>query len=255
MQSPLKPRVPLTIMAAFLLASSLAAQAPTQKSSDIVKKEDQCTIAGTVVKLAGTEPLRKARITLRSQNDRTRSISTTTDSGGRFELKGIDPGSYKLTVSRVGFVTFEYGQRKPGDPGATLTLRPKQQINDLVFRLIPSAVIAGRILDEDGEPLPSVGVTAWREAYQEGKRSLSMSANGETNDLGEYRLYGLPPGRYIVSAVHRDWERIGEQTADSDDPASSSQGYAKMYYPGTPIPPKQLRSRSKAVKKFLPSKC
>jgi protocatechuate 3,4-dioxygenase beta subunit len=224
----------LVALISLLAASTLAAQAPTQKSGDNPKKDDQCSIAGTVVKLAGGEPLRKARITLRSQNDRTRSISTTTDSGGRFELKSIDPGGYKLTVSRVGFVTFEYGQRKPGDPGATLTLRPKQQINDLVFRLIPSAVISGRILDEDGEPLPSVTISAWREAYQEGKRTLSMSANAETNDLGEYRLYGLPPGRYIVSAVHRDWESIGQETVDSGDPASSTQGYAKMYYPGTP---------------------
>jgi hypothetical protein len=78
----------------LLFAWTLAAQAPTQKSGDNAKKEDQCSIAGTVVKLAGGEPLRKARITLGSSNDRTRSISTTTDPSGRFELKGLDPGGY-----------------------------------------------------------------------------------------------------------------------------------------------------------------
>jgi hypothetical protein len=218
----------------LLGASTLAAQAPTQKPSSVLKKEDECSIVGTVVKLAGGEPLRKTRISLQSVNDATRSISTITDADGGFELKRLDPGGYKLTVSRVGFVTQEYGQRKPGDPGATLTLRPEQVIKDLVFRLIPAAVIAGRILDEDREPLPSVTVSALREVYEEGKRNLSIATTVETNDLGEYRLFGLPPGRYFVSALYAHWNRFGDNGAESGDAEASPQGYAKMYYPGTP---------------------
>jgi protocatechuate 3,4-dioxygenase beta subunit len=200
-----------------------------------LKKEDECGIAGTVVTLAGGEPLGKTKITLRSVTDGTHSISTITDSGGHFEVKRLEPGRYKLRVSRVGFVSYEYGQRKPGDPGATLTLRSGQEISDLVFRLIPAGVIAGRILDEDGEPLPSVEVSAQREVYTEGKRSLSAVAIVETNDLGEYRLFGLPPGRYFVSALSLQWNRFGDDNGEPEDPAdASSQGYARMYYPGTP---------------------
>jgi hypothetical protein len=201
----------------------------------MVKKEDECNIAGSVVTLAGGEPLGKTKITLRSVTDGTHSISTITDSGGHFELKLLDPGGYKLRVSRVGFVTYEYGQRKPGGPGATLTLRSGQEINDLVFRLIPAGVIAGRILDEDGEPLPSVEVSALREVYSEGKRRLSSIATVDTNDLGEYRLFGLPPGRYLVSALSLQWNRFGDNSGEPGDPVdASSQGYARMYYPGTP---------------------
>ncbi len=213
-----------------VVACSATAQAP--KATPTAKK-DQCSIAGMVVKLAGSEPLRKARVRLQSVDDRTHSIGVTTDSGGHFELKGLDPGRYKLTASRVGFVTYEYGQRKPGDPGATLTLRPGQEMKDLVFRLIPSGVIAGRILDEDGEPLPSVNVSALREVYTEGKRNLSPAITVETNDLGEYRLFGLPPGRYFVSALYAQWNRFGN-AGEPGDSEASSQGYAKMYYPGTP---------------------
>jgi hypothetical protein len=214
----------------WVLACAVAAQVP--KATPTAKK-DQCSIAGMVVKLAESEPLRKARVRLQSVDDRTHSIGVTTDVGGRFELKGLDPGRYKLTASRVGFVTYEYGQRKPGDPGATLTLRPGQEMKDLVFRLIPSGVIAGRILDEDGEPLPSVSVSALREVYTEGKRNLSTSTTVETNDLGEYRLFGLPPGRYFISALYAHWNRFGE-AAEPGESEASSQGYAKMYYPGTP---------------------
>lgn len=216
----------------LLLLPSQAAQGPAPSSPSTTQKKDECSIAGVVVKLAGSEPLTKARVHLQSMEDRTRAISTVTNAGGRFELRGIDPGRYRLSVSRVGFVTKEYGQKKSEDPGAVLTLRPGQEIKDLLFRLIPSGVIAGRILDEDGEVLPSVNVTAAKEVYSDGKRTLAMGATVETNDLGEYRLFGLSPGRYFVSAVYPRWSRFagGEDSGGSE---SDQQGYAKMYYPGT----------------------
>jgi len=77
-----------------------------------------------------------------------------------------------------------------------------------------------------------VNVTAAREVYSEGKRALSMGATVETNDLGEYRLFGLSPGRYFVSAVYSRWSRFSGNE-DSGGSEADQQGYAKMYYPGT----------------------
>jgi protocatechuate 3,4-dioxygenase beta subunit len=212
----------------FGFAYSASAQSPGPNPTP---KKEECSIAGMVVKLASSEPLTKARVHLESMDDRTRTVSTVTNTGGRFELRGIDPGRYRLTVNRVGFVSQEYGQKKPDGPGAVLSLRPGQEIKDLLFRLIPSGVIAGRILDEDGEPLPSVNVTAAREVYSDGKRGLATGATVETNDLGEYRLFGLSPGRYFVSAVYPRWSRFSGGEDSGSEPAQ--QGYAKMYYPGT----------------------
>jgi len=218
------------LLLVLLLPVATAAQTPKVESAS---KKDECSIAGMVVKLAGSEALRKARVRLQSAEDGTRSISVVTDADGRFHLKGIEPGRYHLSVSRVGFVSQEYGQKKTDDPGALLTLRPGQEVKDLLFRLIPSAVIAGKILDEDGEALPEVVVSALRQAYFEGKRSLSTQASVGTNDLGEYRLFGLSPGRYFVSAVFPQWSRLS-RGEESDDAQPSQQGYAKMFYPGTP---------------------
>jgi hypothetical protein len=218
--------VPLLIL---LLARTARGQAPTPPATP---RKEECSVAGMVVKLAGSEPLRKAKVRLRSLEERTRAISTTTDSGGGFQLRGIPPGRYNLTVSRVGFVTQTYGQKKADDPGAILTLRAGQEMKDLLFRLVPSGVIAGRILDEDGEPIPSATVSALREAYSEGKRNLFTSTTVETNDLGEYRLFGLQPGRYFVSAISRGWNRF--EDVQEEDADIHQQGYAKMYYPGTP---------------------
>jgi len=193
-----------------------------------------------VVKLAGSEPLRKARVQLRSFDDPTRTISAVTGPDGRFHLRGIEPGRYKVQVSRNGFVSQEYGQRKPNDPGAILALQAGQEIKDLLFRLIPAAIITGRILDEDGEPLAQVMVSAVREIYFEGKRTLATSSAVSTDDLGAYRLYGLPPGRYFVTAVYPQWSRYAGNGDDSDEAEPQQQGYARMFYPGTSEPAKAI---------------
>jgi hypothetical protein len=150
--------------------------------------------------MADSAPLRKAHLILRSVEDPNRSVAAVTNADGRFALKDIEPASYRLRVTRVGFVSESYGQRKPDAPGAILTLRAGQQLKDLQFRLIPAGVISGKIYDDDGEPLPGVQVGAVRQVYSEGKRTRSDAASVSTNDLGEYRLFGLSPGRYFVSS-------------------------------------------------------
>lgn len=218
---------------AVVLVPHAFAQAPSRSSTSDLPKKDECSIAGIVVKLAGSEPLKAARIRLRSADNRTRAVTTVTDGGGRFELKGIAPGRYHLGVSKIGFVDQEYGQRKPSDPGAILTLRASRDVKDLLFRLIPSAVIAGRILDEEGKPLPWVQVSALREVYSSGKRDLSIETTVPTNDLGEYRLFGLRPGRYFIRAEYEPNEHLIGQHQIERETDEEQRGYVPMYYPGS----------------------
>jgi hypothetical protein len=226
-----------------LLASFASAQGSPQDSAKKPKQET-CTVSGMVVKLDGSAPLKSARVELRNAEDYSRAYAATTDAGGRFTLKNVERGRYQLTVSRNGFVDQEYGQKTPNDPGSILTLAPRQQINDLLFRLIPWAIIAGRIRNEDGDPMPWVRVTALREIYTEGKRKLSPTAQETTNDLGEYRLFGLRPGRYFVSATYSTKNQWLAQSGDAEDDRiaaaeeSSTQRYVPTYYPGTPDPTK-----------------
>jgi protocatechuate 3,4-dioxygenase beta subunit len=211
------------------LALSLALSGHAQKSSK-PSKEDTCSVSGIVIKMADSAPLRKARLILRSVNDPNRTVAAVTNADGRFTLKAIEPGPYRLNVTRVGFVAEEYGQRKADTPGAVLTLHPGQELKDLQFRLIPAGVISGKIYDDDGEPLPSVSVDAVRQVYSEGKRTRASAMSASTNDLGEYRLYGLSPGRYFVSCVYPRWNRGGSEDDSTDE---EKEGYAKLYYPGT----------------------
>jgi len=221
----------LLFLPVVLLFSSIT---PQSTSAQPPPKKDECRIAGTVVKLAGSEPLKNARIRLLSQDDRTLSRGVVSDAAGRFDLKGVSPGRYRLVVHREGFVSQSYGQKKPDDPGAILTLRANQELRDVLFRLIPSAVIAGRVINDDGDPMPWVQVNALREAYFGGKKTLFPETAVTTSDLGEYRLFGLSPGRYFIRAEYKPNERpSGRGEFDGDE---EPRGYVPMYYPSSTEP-------------------
>jgi hypothetical protein len=238
------PAIVLSVLAALSSAGTTSAQA-RNPSADVVKSSD-CSVAGTVVKLAGSVPLKSATVRLQSMDDSTRTYSGVTDASGHFEIKGITSGPYRMRVVRNGFVTQEYGQRTPSDPGAILVLGSGQDLKDLLFRLEPSAVITGRIQNEDGEPLPWVRVSALRETYSRGKRKLTSEVTVVTNDLGEYRLFGLRPGRYFVSAAYRPGQRLDTDEDDEQGEATGQSGYVTTYYPGSPDPAKAVAVAVKA---------
>ena len=185
-----------------------------------------------VVKMSDGTPMKNASVWLDGE-DREHWIAATTGPDGNFALANIPSGKYKLRVSRNGYVTAEYGQQKPSDPGATFSLSPGQEKKSLLFRLIPAAVIAGRVFGEDGEPMQRATVTALKEVYYEGRRTLATRAMVNTDDLGQFRLFGLAPGRYFVSAADAQWHVVGDREFLVGAEQEPERGYIKTYYPGT----------------------
>jgi hypothetical protein len=130
---------------------------------------------------------------------------TLTDDSGVFDLTELPPGRYTLTASKTGFVTLSYGQRRPYLAGTPLQLADGQQIGGIEFRLPRGSVIAGRILDETGDPMPGANVRVMRYQYAQGERQLIPAGNAQTDDQGSYRVWGLNPGDYYVSALTRNF--------------------------------------------------
>ncbi|MCS7023346.1 MAG: carboxypeptidase regulatory-like domain-containing protein [Bryobacteraceae bacterium] len=207
-----------------------------------VKPEDFASVEGIVTNAISGEPLSKASVTLRPVDGnpgepggfgpsgeffRFRGYSAQTDSSGRFTIPSVEPGKYRLSVTRSGFVDQDYGSNDYLRYGPPLTLAPKQHLRELNIKLTPHAVITGRIVDEDGEPMVGIQVEALRNRYSQGKRVLSVYRSATTNDLGEYRIYGLPPGSYLVAAAARRGPRPPSQAQDD---------YVTTFFPGATDP-------------------
>ena len=77
----------------------------------------------------------------------SRSLTASPDASGRFLIQGIEPGNYRLYASRNTFVSTEYPQ------GGTITLTAKQRMSEVLLKMTPHGVVAGRVIDEDGEPV------------------------------------------------------------------------------------------------------
>jgi protocatechuate 3,4-dioxygenase beta subunit len=192
-------------------------------------------LKGQVVAADTGTPIRRAQVRISGIGLRESRLATT-DAQGRFEIRELTGGRYTLTASKGGFVTLQYGQRRPGESGTPLELADAQTLDRLMVALPRGSVIGGRITDEFGEPIVNAAVTAWRYAYVGGARRLVRAgARDTTDDQGAYRLFGLAPGDYLVSAVLRS----GEVT----DPGDDLSGFAPTYFPGTPNPSEAQRVR------------
>jgi protocatechuate 3,4-dioxygenase beta subunit len=152
---------------------------------------------------------------------RPRVLSTLPD--GRFEFSNLAPGRYRMRASKSGFLPATMGATVIGAPDRPSTSASAQTARDgLDIPLTRFGTMTGRVLDEYGFPLMGARVQALHLVYEGGRRKLvAVSVPGRTtDDRGAYRLYGLQPGQYMVSAF------IGDVSSD-DVP-----GYARTYFPG-----------------------
>ena len=202
---------------------------PSAESQAANDAQNKGAIQGSVVDAKTGQPLRGAEVSLRafvagSRGDRN---STVTDSDGRFIFDNLAAGRYWFTASRNGYL---FGGARFGasirSGNGMLSLSSGQHLDGIVLRLTPSAVIAGRVTTEGDEPVPNVFVQAMKYTYQNDKRQLSDVGTSSTNDRGEYRIWGLAPGKYYIRATH---PRGGSARP-------GSQVYVPVFYPGVSDP-------------------
>jgi len=102
-------------------------------------------------------------------------------------------------------------QAKGNDDGAVLSLKPGQTVSDALFRMTVSGVVTGHVTNEDGEAMIRVQVVALRGPSEEEiedeasftsrKRELRAVSSAQTDDRGQYRIFGLKPGEYYIKVT------------------------------------------------------
>lgn len=235
----------LSITCLLLIGGTPFTTGPGQSSGAIsglvVSDEDQ------------PKPVRRAIVTV-SGTPLASSRTALTDDDGRFVFDGLPAGSYTVTAARATFVTSAYGARRPGRPGRQVPVTLGESATNLVIRLWRGGVVSGIARTPGGHPVEGVTVRAIpRDPYASAYPSLTNNPT-VTNDRGEFRIFGLEPGDYLVAIqppaayskasvalrdddVDRMLQELGggEPSPSAAAPSRPPRHvqYAPVYWPGT----------------------
>src|SRR5215470_16185823 len=174
----------------LVVVASVVVRAQAQTPPAKVAADTTGTISGQVVSDSG-QPLAGASLFVRAMNSAGGPRSTTTDAEGNFRLDGLEPALYSIFAAAPTYVT--------DNVSGTY-----YRIGDTVhLELIRGGVITGTVATSSGDPVIGVRVRAVRVRDVKGQpfRTPSFgSVEKMTDDRGVYRIYGLLPGTYLVSA-------------------------------------------------------
>lgn len=218
-----------TLLSLFVLLICAQTQAPPRDaSSSAATPTGTGVIRGRVVATDTGVPIRRALVTI-SGGPGPRFIDLTiyTDAQGRYEVRNLAAGPYFLRANpnryQGQFLPSEIPPPSPSGDLPRLTLAEGQTIQDYDLMLPRAGIIVGRLVDENGDPVSNVQVSAF--AVSGGSGSVGGYSLQSSDEQGRYRLFRLPPGEFHIVARPSgggDWTRQGQ-----------SLGFLETYYPGT----------------------
>lgn len=180
--------------------------------------EPGAVVGGTITNQVTGGPVRKAEVVLSRvdvrPNERRAPLRMRTDEQGRYLFPDVPSGHYRVLANAEGFEQVAYGARSSEQPGRLLLLGPNETMLDANVALRPTGVVTGTVLDQNGDPVKNAQVSLLQSMYQRGKPLYIPAAQGQTDDRGRYRVFGIRAGRYRVMAA-----------------AQVPQSFGAMFYP------------------------
>jgi protocatechuate 3,4-dioxygenase beta subunit len=211
----MKCRMPAVLIVLMVAAGGTVGQERPEQA----RPPGTARLGGRVLAADTGRPISGAVVELHGWPDEPELLRAVTDKAGRFLFEELPPGRYGLVASKRGlFLDARYGQLGPDTPAHPLTVT-YGLVGNVEIRMTRTGVITGRVVDEGGEPLVYAGISVLRESPAGIERVVMGFSNSTTNDRGEYRIFGLPPGTYVLYALARQ-------------ESSDQRRYAPTYYPG-----------------------
>jgi hypothetical protein len=196
--------------------------ATTQPPPPAAAATGTAQIRGLIRSTSDDKPLGRARVSVVSDALPEPRVAIS-GADGRYAITDLPAGSYIVSATRTGYAPQTYGQGRV-ITGIPVVLADAQQAT-IDLPLTPGGFIVGRILDEDGTPFAGADVEALISRFEAGADTLFSVSTAMTDDRGEFRLFGLAPGSYYVSAADPAFRRV-----------STPKGvfrYSPTYHPGT----------------------
>jgi hypothetical protein len=207
------------------LAAAQPARPPAPPSQTPAPATGTAQIAGTIKNSSDDAALPRARVSATSDALPGPRVALS-GPDGKYSLGELPAGSYTIAVARSGFAPQTHATGRSTTPAPIVVTAGQQVVVD--FALVPSGFIAGRILDEDGTPFAGAIVDALVTRSENGTDRLRSVAMSQTDDRGEFRLFGLVPGQYYISASDPAFRSVSTP--------KGLQSYAPTYYPGVSLP-------------------
>jgi hypothetical protein len=220
---------PLFLMClAALVCGGRAADAAAPARQTVLPQPaaGRAVIVGRVVDQAG-QPVGHARILLSGPAGWMTRIDGTsffrefmTDEHGDFAVTGLPRGQYGIRAGKAGYAEGFYGRRIPEGRFGTLTLEDGERRLDVTVTLWKHAAVGGVVTDETGAPMRDAYVRVLRPGLRAGRSAFDgvSARGGPTDDRGEFRIFGLMPGEYLLVAASSQTIMLASETTDAAAP-------------------------------------
>ena len=192
------------------------------------------SIAGRLLDATTGQPIVGGVFVLRALASRDQRVVITDDTG-QFLIADLAADTYSLHASALGYVGRQYGQRHALEDGVPIDLRSGETRRQVDVALLPGGTIAGRVTTQDGQPLEFAEVEVLRPQLESNLRVLVPVGRAQSNERGEFRIAGLPPGHYYVAAI--------DPTDEGTEDAAGQLHWSQTFYPGTFSPAAARRVR------------
>ena len=225
----------VTAFRVFAATALAAMSVPAMLAQYPLDPDARGSISGTAVHYDSGNPMRRVQVLLNPDEENSTAVAARTDEHGGFRFSDLPSGHYALSARRPGFLPAAFAETEHTRLPMIFPLLPGENLKGIVIRIRPAGVLSGRVQFGDAEPVIGTTVQIFREYFYRGRHGFQRASQAPTDDRGQYRIFGLPPGKYYIVATYAPpdpGEGVKEQVPRDDKGRPlPAEDFVTTYYP------------------------